>query len=167
MLIKVCWDADNTYDAIAINSGKIEISNNMIYSNLGNKPRYGVYINNQYGNMVTNNRIEGTSTYDIYLVTGGSNLVEGNICGGQVSLPGRPGDIYKNNIGFVTENYGYNTSVSNSDTIPHGLDITPTVIIITPTGNVTVWVTAITATTFTVGLPTGSYNLYWYAIYKP
>jgi hypothetical protein len=68
---------------------------------------------------------------------------------------------------YSTEKFGSNTGVQNGDTIPHGLSGTPDIVILTVEDNITTWIKAITATTFTVGLPAGSYNPYWYATYKP
>jgi hypothetical protein len=119
---------------------------------------------------IVGNTMRGNAATDLVLILhdSGNTTVSGNTleyC--TMDIINMIDTIIKDNIGFITENFGYSASIQNDDTISHGLDIAPTIVIIISTSNVTVWVKAITSTTFTVGLPTGSYDVFWYAIYKP
>ena len=80
--------------------------------------------------------------------------------------------LFKNNIGFVTENSGSATitSGSTSVTVSHGLAGTPDVVTVTPSGNLTVWVDSLTSSSFTIHCypaPSSDTTVYWVAEYKP
>jgi hypothetical protein len=99
------------------------------------------------------------------------------------------GTIIYNNLGFVTDNAGYQASCVNGTAIAHGLAGTPTSMTITMQGtnpylNATAWyfvptVLTVNATHFTISFcmniggtytPVGTYDaktIYWIAVYKP
>ncbi len=179
-LSNVGYTNNNTYDAIYVDGSRNKIDNNHIYSAASNKPRYGIYVPSEYFVSITNNHIEHTGTWDIYLTQGGSNLVEGNIIPNSlVSIPvDRQNMIVKDNIGYVTENSS-SQSVANNDYIAHSLVATPTSITLTANSTEPRIIQSIfqNSTHFQIGFWNASASpptaissaepIYWYAIYEP
>lgn len=74
----------------------------------------------------------------------------------------------KNNIGKLSENSGSATiqSGNSSVTVQHGLALTPTKVLATPTANIPIWITNIGEETFTINTSdpvTSDTVIYWYA----
>lgn len=104
--------------------------------------------------------VSGTSIVSKGTFTGSKPLV--TIKANRFSAPNRV-NLYNvllvDNIGFVTKNEGVGAvgNTFKSVVVPHGLDITPTKVIVTPQGNLgSVWVSNIGATTFTFNCSTAS-----------
>ena len=76
--------------------------------------------------------------------------------------------IVRNNFGYRTENSGVATILAGTTrvTVPHGLASAPTKVLITPYGNIRVWVENITSISFDVvtdEAPTTDVQVAWYA----
>jgi len=146
-------DALNTYSDV-----KCEGTNNTFSVTIkGEGQEYaGMYFHaNSNNNSFVGNVVDGTY-YTAAIVDNGN------------------GNIITNNVGFVTENGGANASTVDNGTILHGLDGTPTYVLVTGTvGNEFVSVTGVDATHITVaikthdGTPGTSQTVYWRAYYEP
>jgi parallel beta-helix repeat protein len=156
--ISYCWESG----VYLFNVENCTISNNQIYNNAQSTswPNAGILLNSG----CSNNVLTGNLLYDyqaIHTQTVGIKLSTGSGY-----------NVTRDNIGYKTEAWG-NTSVANNGTITHGLATTPKCIIVACQNyNLTVMVTHITSTTFTVAirnlvtcLPPGTtaYYIYWYA----
>lgn len=166
-------------DGIFLVANKCIVSNNLITGpgDAGNTTASGIHLEfNTHFNIVSNNSLETSNTVAGRVRslireegTGGSgdNIIEGNSVtwgafGPTVALieSGGTGTIVRNNIGWKTENSGTAT-VANGTTsiaVTHGLDITPTVNIIsvTPTNGLGAaakfWISNPTNTQFTINV---------------
>jgi len=69
--------------------------------------------------------------------------------------------------GYVTENSGTASSITNATWVSHGLASTPTTVILTPRSQVTVWCIARNSTHFQIGISGGTATIDWIAEYKP
>lgn len=166
-------------DAIFLTANKCIVANNLITGpgDAGSVAASGIHLEfNTHFNVITNNSLETSNTVAGRVRslireegTGGSgdNLIEGNSVtwgtfGPTNALIESEGTntIVRNNIGWKTDNSGTATVASGTTTIavPHSLDITPTVNIIsvTPTnslGNAAkFWISNPTNTQFTINV---------------
>ena len=168
-------------DAIFLVANKCIVANNLITGpgDAGSATASGIHLEfNTHFNVISNNSLETSNTIAGRVrslireeSTGGSsdNLIEGNSVtwgtfGPTVALIESEGTntIVRNNIGWKTDNNGTATiaNTTTSVTVNHGLDITPTVniISITPTndmGNASkFWISNPTNTQFTINVNT-------------
>jgi len=120
------------------------------------------------GNYVVNNSGDGiripVSTAERNIII--QNVVTGNT-GAQLYNAGT-NTIIKGNIGYFTEKSGIATLSSGSTrtTVTHGLSATPTKVLVTPYGNIKVWVENITSTSFDIvtdASPSQNITVAWYA----
>lgn len=112
------------------------IGNKIYVSTAGTRQLYGIRLNNGTNNVVINNMC----------VQGGKT---GNI------LNGATGTVFKNNVGYVTENTGTATITTGQTTVDvsHGLVAAPTRVLLSPTtatAGKQYYVSAKAATTFTI-----------------
>lgn len=144
------WNA-GVYSGIELNGTcqRSVVEGNQIYS-AANYPKYSIEeAGSAWQNTISNNVLVGFGTSAIHAV---SNTT------------------IKDNIGFVTENYGTATIASGGTTkvVTHGLSATPIIVVVT--GNTTdtaaIWITNITSTQFTINVGSavgGDRTVYWYA----
>ncbi len=114
--------------------------------------------------VITNNAMVGdiAPSYHMYLNYLNRYVVMGNSFGvvpttGYVQGDNSSGGVVRANAGYVTENSGTATIVNGQTTVVvnHGLASTPTRVVLTPTtdtGGRRYWISAKTATTFTISL---------------
>jgi len=95
---------------------------------------YATYYAKILANTITNN-----TGYGVNEVSGGNlnfvayNNIQTNTAGQVYYISA--GTIVKGNIGYITENRGYNTITTGSGSLTHGLDSTPTYIQVNPSGS--------------------------------
>ena len=120
--------------------------------------------------IVSGNIVAGTVNGIIEAGTAATNIITSNQTPLGITLTGGFTTKVRDNIGFVSHNGG-DSSISNGTTIPHGLGLTPSrVILVSQSALARIMsVTAKGATTFTVGVlsTTGTAvsntRAYWYA----
>lgn len=166
-------------DGIFLVTNKCIVANNLITGpgDAGTVAASGIHLEfNTHFNIIANNSLETSNTVAGRVrslireeSTGGSsdNLIEGNSVtwgafGPNVALieSGGTGTIVRNNIGWKTDNAGTATIASGTTSIAvnHGLDITPSinVISVSPTNNLGAaakfWVSNPTNTQFTINV---------------
>ena len=158
----------NKKHGIIISGTHYSIHNNYVIDNNTDDDaiRCGIYINNQYNNILNNNIYLTVSAvghqYGIY-VDGDNCIFKNN----DIRQSGKSSNFYQtgvttivlqNNVGYVTENSGTATLVNGNTSIAvtHGLNVTPAAgdIIVTPIeawGNMTqFYIDTYTATQFTI-----------------
>jgi hypothetical protein len=166
-------------DGIFLVGNKCIIANNLITGpgDAGSAAASGIHLEfNTHYNVVTNNSLETSNTVSGRVRslireegTGGSgdNIIEGNSLtvgtfAATVALleSGGTNTILRNNIGWKTENSGTATvlNTTTSIAVTHGLDITPSlgIISVTPTNNLGTatkfWISGATSTQFTINV---------------
>lgn len=152
---------------------------------------------NSAGNIFENIWLEDSTTYDIDLndTTGYSAASENHFIFGHLGYAGglkvvfgtgayyntiESGKSYADTIASLadngvgnkittrdTKNSGIATSITNGTWVSHNLAGTPTIVILTPRSQVTVWCMARNSTMFQVGISSGTATIDWYAEYHP
>lgn len=108
------------------------------------------------GSRVTGNDVRDTTGVGIYLTTTvtGVAITDNNVVNSSgAAIAGMQADtIVRRNTGYVTESRGTATitDTTSSAVVTHNLSAAPTSVAVTPRANEAVWVSARTATTFTV-----------------
>ena len=138
----------------------VKIANNRAFDDQGSPTqRYGLYVDGTGGTacdyiQVIDNDFRGNAT-DAYAQNAPTNMV------------------VERNLGYVTENSGV-TSVADGGSLTHGLETTPTYILLTTsTSQEMVAATSIGPTTVTLaikkhdGTAGTTQNIHWLAVYKP
>jgi hypothetical protein len=167
------------FDDRTVLAKKIVVEDNVLIGTLN--PAYIAYIRNAVGVIVKNNfgSIYGFDNGPHIVEEGDSdlNIIEGNI-GHSWEYPFRDyklfitkagsGTIVRRNIGYRSENSGVATIPAGSTrvTVNHGLATAPSKVMVTPYGNIRVWVENITGTSFDIvtdTAPTTNVNVAWYA----
>lgn len=135
-----------------INSDNCKIINNDSYDNQSTKTQqFGIYSQRSENLTILNNDVDSNLSANISLQSGSTTE----------SISGNKG--FKNNIkGLATILTGQNSIV-----ITHGLNVTPTNIVVTPRGKIGfTWITNITNTQFTINCsstPTANVDVSWRA----
>ncbi len=176
-------------------SGKLSISNSLIWlkntsstqytagiSNINTEDALNIYeyVDLRNNTIIFDGPINAYLFYDPY----GSNSSYANITGyftdnniqllngatlaGLSYQVGNFSVVVRRNAGYVTENSGVATipAGSTSVTVSHGLSAAPSKVLVTPYANISVWVTNITSSSFTIttsSAPSASVNVAWYA----
>jgi hypothetical protein len=167
------------FGAKTVLPGKIVVEDNILVGTL--YPAYIAYIRNAVGVIVKNNfgSIYGWERGPSIVEEGECdlNIIEGNV-GDSWEYPGRkyvlfitkvgPRTIVRKNVGYATENSGVVTIPAGSTrvTVSHGLALAPTKVLVTPYGNIRVWVENITDTSFDIvtdTAPATDIQVAWYA----
>lgn len=147
-IFSVSQEADNSYYGISLYA---EADNNLVAYNHVRGSNHHTSIIVIYANCTDN-----TITY---------NDIDAGMTGTIVDYG--TGTTVRGNKGYVTENSGTSSSVSNGDWQAHGLMGTPTTVILTPHSNVNVWCNARNTTHFQFGVASGTPDIDWYAEYAP
>ena len=142
--------SDTSNSNLRIESGhNITVADNLFIQNVR-----GIWITAAIANLdVHDNKFLLNSEYDIY-------------------HPEYAKSVY-DNLGYITENGGANTSTDDGGTITHGLAGTPTYVICTCNESAIVAVTNLGASTFTVSIKDHAGNavngvtIFWRAFYEP
>ena len=108
------------------------------------------------GSRVTGNDVRDTTGIGIYLTTTvtGVAITDNNVVNSSgAAIAGMQADtVVRRNTGYVTESRGSATiaDTTSSIVVTHGLSASPNSVVVTARGNEAVWVSARTATTFTI-----------------
>ena len=148
------------------------ITNNIVYVDNPNNEARALTINACRNILITNNYIYGTGSplCGYYGAYWGHHYIMENVLPSICPDPNNPPSpvILKRNIGYTTEKIGVATIPAGSTrvTVSHGLYRTPSTVLLTPYGNIKVWVENITPTSFDIvtdTAPTSNTKVAWYA----
>ena len=134
----MCMIKDNFIDNVTHDTGSprciIIDHNNRVY-----------IINNMLGRSVDTRRIQ-VGDSEAYII--GNTL----FAGGTIAITTTKPYIIRRNIGYRTESSGVATISAGSTrvTVSHGLASAPSKVLVTPLGNIRVWVENITSTSFDI-----------------